>query len=42
MSPWNVIFIFNNIIILLNNFLAYESNKVQRPVFYSFSAYEGL
>nr|QNL32368.1 Hypothetical protein [Raoultella ornithinolytica] len=42
MSPWNVIFIINNIIILLINFLAYESNKVRRPVFYSFSAHENL
>lgn len=42
MSLWSEISIFNNIIILLNSFLAYENDKVQGPVFCTFPAHEAL
>lgn len=42
MASWSEIPIFQNEIILLINFLAYENYKIQDPVFRPFSANEDL
>lgn len=42
MASWSEAPIFQNEIILLINFLAYENYKGQGPVSYPFSAHEGL
>ena len=42
MSLWSGIFIFNNIIILLYDFLTYENYRIQDPVFCPFFAHEDL